>query len=160
MAPLHRLWQALEEMPAAAAIMAEWRVRLGADFESAHSLLRPSDQEAGCYPDFAGHGLPYHVVKHGPDDFSAVPPDGGETICLKRADVLIHRLDLRKLAKEIAIALGFSPVFSALQDLPGTWRVGTAAAAGGSDVAVHLVLPAEPDDLRRSIQEITMSVAV
>lgn len=154
MAPLQRLWPALEDIPGGEAVLAEWHFRLASDFESTQSLLRLTDQEAGCYPPIAGQILPYRLVKHGVDDFAGVPPDGGETIYLTRQDVLIYRIDHRRLAKEIAATLGFSPFFAKLPGSPVTWRIGSVAKAGGTHLPVHLVLPAEPSELHRAIEAI------
>jgi hypothetical protein len=160
MPPLQKLWQSLEEIPGTEAVLAEWRSRLGGDFQSVQSLLRKSDRLAGCYPAGADQTLPYRVVKHGNDDFVGVPTDGGETLCLKREDVVIHLLDRRRLAKEIATAFGFTPEFADFQESPVTWRIGTALAAGGTPVAVHLVLPIESEDLHQAIQAIASQVGV
>lgn len=154
MGPSHRLWPALEDIPGGEAVLAEWRFRLASDFDSAQSLLRQTDREAGCYPALAGQCLPYRIVKHGPDDFAGVPPDGGETIYLRRQDVLVYRIDHRKLAKEISAALGFSPLFDDLSGSPMTCRIGSATRGDGTHLPVHLVLPAEPSELHRAIEVI------
>jgi hypothetical protein len=154
MGPLHRLWPALEDIPGGEAVIAEWRFRLGPDFDSAQSLLRMTDQEVGSYPAIAGQCLPYRVVKHGADDFAGVPPDGGETISLRLQDVLVNRLDHRKLSKEISTAFGFSSEFDKLPGVPVTWMIGSGARGDGNELPVHLVIPAEPGELHRAIEAI------
>ena len=155
MAKLNMLWLALEAIPGAEAVIAEWHMRLADDFESVGSLLRPTDRIAGGYPaPPANEGLPYRVVQHGPDDFVAVPPEGNEIVELVRMDVLIHQIDHRMLAKEIAVAFGFAPAFDPVPNLPCAWRVGEIKAATGAQVAVHLVLPLESADLQRAIEAI------
>lgn len=154
MATSHMLWLTLEALPGAEAVLAEWQSRLAEDFDSVRSLLRQTDRPAGGYPVSIATGMPYRVVQHGPNDFAAVPPDGGETIDLKLQDVLVHRLDHRKLAKEIATAFDFAPTFEVVAGIPSTWRIGAARRSSGSDTVVHLVVPFEPDDLHRAIQAI------
>jgi len=157
MAPLHRLWPALEDVPGGEAVLAEWRFRLGADFDSVQSLLRQTDREAGCYPALS-QSLPYRVVKHGPDDFAGVPADGGETIYMRRVDVLIHRIDHRRLAKEIAAAFGLLLEFADFPGAPATWRIGSIEKQGGIHLPVHLVLPIEPSELRAAIEAIVAQI--
>lgn len=154
MVKLNMLWPALEAIPGAEAVIAEWQLRLADDLESVRSLLRPADKTAGGYPALANEGLPYRIVQHGPDDFVAVPPEGGDVVELTRMDVLIYRLDHRKLAKEIALAFGFTPAFSEVPSLPNVWHIGKIKAATGAQVAMHLVLPLESADLQRAIEAI------
>jgi hypothetical protein len=153
MKPSHRLWQALDVIPCGQAVIAEWRHRLGSDLESVQSLLRPIDLEAGVYPDLNGGGMPYRIVKHGADDFAAVPELGGETLALKKADVVVQQLDVRSLAKSIASALQLEACFEQLTHC-SVWRVGSIKTASGRHAAVHLSLPCESSDVLHALESL------
>jgi hypothetical protein len=50
MKALLKLWPALEDVAGLAAVLAEWRSRLGSDFELVVPLLQPTDDFAESYP--------------------------------------------------------------------------------------------------------------
>lgn len=62
------------------------------------------------------------MVEHGPDDFVAVCNQSGDTIPLRKRDVVIFSLDFRRLAKELAATFEFAPMFEAIDGIPRCWR--------------------------------------
>lgn len=156
MQPLEKLWRALENIPGAMAVQAEWQRQLGSDFDRVATFLRPTDELAACFPvlhDSAA--LPYTVVQHGPDDFVGVPADGGATITLSKSDLLIYRLDHRRLHRSIATALDFEFGGAAVDGAPFTSRIATYRPFAGFCFPVYLALPLESADLLRAVQVIS-----
>jgi hypothetical protein len=101
---LKRLWQAIEVLPGLAAVDAEWKDLLGADYGLAQPFLRPSRELATSYPRLDG-GLPYDLVVHGDDDFVGVCRDSGQSVTLLKEQLIVYELDRRLLTQRIATAL-------------------------------------------------------
>lgn len=155
MKPLQRFWQAIESIPGAAAVRAEWQRQLGSDFNLVATLLRPTDELAASFP--VPHdltALPYTVVQHGPDDFVGVAADGGATITLSKSDLLIYRLDHRRLHVSIATTLGFELSEARVDGAPFTSRIATYRPFAGFFFPVYLALPLESADLLQAAQVI------
>ncbi|WDI40484.1 hypothetical protein [Bremerella sp. P1] len=150
----HRLWRALDQVPLGQAVLTEWESLLGSDFDSTRSLLGSADKIAGYYPAPNSRDLPWRVVEHCQDDFVAVCDQSGDTIPLRRRDVVVFSLDFRRLAKELAAAFEFAPAFDPIHGVPRCWRVGTMAKSGAPALPVHLVVPAGSGDLRRAVESI------
>lgn len=150
--PAHRFWSAIESITGRAAVAEEWRRLMGDEFERCADLLPTSNDVSAGFP-AVGRGLPYAVVRHGPDDFVAVPPDGGPTFSLTRADVLVRRLDVRKLSKLVAGAWGFDPAFEELPGYADAWRIGHHRPIHGDAIPAWLCVPLETADLRRFLSE-------
>ncbi|GIW90018.1 MAG: hypothetical protein KatS3mg109_0450 [Pirellulaceae bacterium] len=156
MKPLQKLWQAIEAIPGAAAVQAEWQRRLGSDFKLVGSLLQPTDDFAACFPNLHDPAaLPYTVVQHGPDDFVGVATDGGPNITLSKADLLIYRLDHRRLHVSVANALGFELSKASMGGTPFTSRIATYRPFAGFYIPVYLALPLESADLVHAVQGIS-----
>ncbi|GIW56163.1 MAG: hypothetical protein KatS3mg082_2567 [Nitrospiraceae bacterium] len=156
MKPLQRFWQAIESIPGAAAVRAEWQRQLGSDFNLVATLLRPTDELAACFPALDDPAaLPYTVVPHGPDDFVGVAANGGATITLSKADLLIYRLDHRRLHVSIATTLGVELSEARVDGAPFTSRIATYRPFAGFCIPVYLVLPLESADLLHGVQGIS-----
>jgi len=140
-------------LPAGRAVLAEWGARLGTDFDGVQHVLRSTGREAGVYPNLNGGGFPLQIVKHGVDDYAAVPEDGGDVLELRRSDVIVHELDLRRLGRGLVTALGGVFEFEPLPARP-LWRLGTLRSAGTQSTAIWLVLPYEPQDLERALEHL------
>lgn len=143
--PLTRFWLALEQVPGAAAVGAEWRRRLGADFERTRALFPPDPELAASYPRLSAPGVPYRVVAHGPNDFVGVGDDG-DTVPLSRADLVVYRLALAELVRRVAGAFGFDPDVRGVEGLGGTSHVGSFRPLAGFAFPVYLTVQLEPAD--------------
>jgi len=105
---LDRLWSLIADHPDLLATRAEWKESLDADYPLA-SIHLVATQEisktwvcgrpgtSGCYR---------RVIEHSRDHLVAVCPEGRcDRVPLDRADVVLHRLDLRSLCRELCLAL-------------------------------------------------------
>ena len=105
---LDRLWSLIADHPDLLATRAEWKESLDADYPLA-SIHLVATQEisktwvcgrpgtSGCYR---------RVIEHSHDHLVAVCPEGRcDRVPLDRADVVLHRLDLRSLCRELCLAL-------------------------------------------------------
>jgi len=97
MKPIPRFWRALEETAGEAA-WAEWKLRLGDDLPMALPMLCAADRFVESLPDVRDPYRWSRVVQNGSEDFVGIPEDGGPSIALRREDVLVYRIDHRKLA--------------------------------------------------------------
>jgi hypothetical protein len=156
MLPLQRLWQAIEATPGAMAVLTEWRDRLGADFPLLQPMLLPTDRFAGSIPVANDPYVSYRVVWHAPDDIVGIHDGGGPQITLSKRDVLIYRLDIHRLAREIAIALGIEHATANIDDVPNLHRIGSFRSVTGCSFPAYLVLPMEAAELRRAVEWIVV----
>ncbi len=156
MKPLQKLWRAIESIPGAMAVQAEWQRQLGSDFNLVATLLRPTDELAACFPALDDPAaLPYTVVPHGPDDFVGVAADGGATLTLSKSDLLIYRLDHRRLHAGVATVLGFEHGESRLDGASFTSRIASYRPFAGFCFPVYLALPLESAELLQAAQAIS-----
>lgn len=159
MVPLHRLWQALEEIPGAQAAGVEWRDRLGADVTSLEPLLRPTDQFAATLPVAGDPYALYRVVWHAPDNIVGVHDRGDPTITLAKRDVLIYRLDYQRVIRNLATALGLELAHAVVDGPPHTHQIGSFRPFAGFAFPAFLTLPWESNDLHRAVESISSQQA-
>ncbi|HOX06403.1 MAG TPA: hypothetical protein PK280_08385 [Planctomycetota bacterium] len=143
---LLRLWPTLEALPGLSAVAAEWRERLGPEYDAARGLLQPTSDLASGYPCVGpeGCGGVCRVVEHGPGDIVAVCEDCGTTRKLARADRVVWRLDVDALLKSLAEAMGLAANPARMPDYQ-TYRVGAFVSAAGRNVPVYLTVQLEPE---------------
>lgn len=104
--PMTRFWLALERPQPPAAVTAEWAYLLRDDVGPAAHFLVAEPGLATAFPAPNG-GHPLRVIEHSPDDIVAVcehtthPP-----VPLRRADLVVYRVDIRRLLAAVAGALG------------------------------------------------------
>ncbi|MEQ8789506.1 MAG: hypothetical protein RIC55_24645 [Pirellulaceae bacterium] len=149
-----RLWQALEEVPGHSAVVADWRHRLGSEFDVASAFLRPADKYAHSYPDVNDPFSSYNVVRHGDEDIVGVHVNGGKSIALEPQDLLIYRVDQRKLAQSLSVAYGLSFEFSVVHGSPSTHRIGTYRPCAGYTFPVYFTIPLESSTLTQTVYAI------
>lgn len=159
MAPLHRLWPALEEIPGARATWAEWRDRLGADITSLEPLLRPTDQFAATLPVVGDPYASHRVVWHAPDDIVGVHDQGGPTITLSKRDVLIYRLDHQRVIRNLAAAFGLELSNAVVDGPPHTYQIGSFRPFAGFAFPAFLTFPWESIDLQHAVESISSQQA-
>ncbi len=149
---LHNLWRALEAFPGATAAGAEWRMHLGADFESLRPLLLPTDRYAAMIPVSGDSHATYRVVRHTADDIVGVHDCDGTTVPLLLLDVLIYRADVGRITRMLAHALGFENTDNRVDGVPQTYCVGSFRPLAGFAFPVFLTLPLEAADLQQTVE--------
>jgi len=160
MRELTRLWRTLEAAPVLAGVELQWQEWLGPDLEAARPFLRPESELAAVYPCPSGGGehCPRRVVVHGPEDLVAVcanAPAECDAVRLKRADLVVHRLDIGAFAKDVARLLelddaGGEPI----DDLHGVHALGTVVVAAAQRVPVFLVLQSRSEEGQYSVERL------
>src|SRR4051812_24968761 len=129
--PVHFL-RSLEAIPGQAAVLAQWRRALAEDWAWARPLLRATDELAEAYPRFAqppaADGV-YELVwaEEAHDRCVLACPDGGGTVEVRREHLVVHELDLRKLAKRLAAAFGLASDSGVVDGVPHAVWIGRAA---------------------------------
>jgi len=111
------LWRALEAMETPAAVLAEWRLLAGADYEAARVFLRPTQRVAAEYPCVAPDrcGCRHEVVEIDETRYLARCQCGmGDCPAprLSAQDLIVYELDWERFGGAIALALGFEQVES------------------------------------------------
>lgn len=156
--PLTRLWLALERLPGPAAVAAEWRHRLGPDYDLAAPLLQPDAALAMTFPRFDRPGESYAVVEHGPDDFVGVAEDGDGRVALTRSDLVVYRLSGHRLARALAGAFDLAPDDGPVDDHPGVFRVGLYRPLAGYEFPVYLTVQLEEPAYRAAVESLAARV--
>lgn len=155
MLPLQKLWQAIESVPGSAAVLPEWRDRLGDDLARVQSLLVPTDEFAATLRLPAAPYAEYRVVQHGPGDIVGVCDGDGSTVTLAKTDVLIYRLNQRRVLEEAASALGFDGTLEGVDGTPFTFRIGSWTPLAGFSFPAYATLPIEPTDFQRALDRVS-----
>jgi len=114
-------------------------------------LLLPADRFVESLPDFRDPCRWYRVVEHGPEDFVGLPQDGGPPLVLRREDVLVYRIDHRKLAQRLAEAFALEFRFAPLAPPKCAWRIGADKTADGTPIDFALLVPSDEGDLERAV---------
>jgi len=149
---LKRLWPALERVPDLAGVLGEWRSLLGDEHQLVGRFLLPTKRIARSVRCTAPGRTCVHEIRRWKDEYLSVCPDGCETATLPRDEVVVHRLDVAMLAREIAEALGLELLpAEPVPGLAGVWRIGHYFPLSGYRFPVCLVLTGEPDLLRSAI---------
>lgn len=150
--PLKQFWSALERVPDLAGVPGEWRSRLGGEHQLAGRFLLPTRRIARSVRCFAPGRTCIHEIRKWKREYLSVCPDGCETETLPRDEVVVHRLDVAVLAREIGEALGLALLpAEPMPDLAGVWRIGDYFPLSGYRFPVCLAFAGEPDHLRSAM---------
>ena len=150
--PLKQLWSALERVPDLAGVPGEWRSLLGGEHQLAGRFLLPTRRIARSVRCFAPGRTCIHEIRKWKREYLSVCPDGCETETLPRDEVVVHRLDVAVLAREIGEALGLALLpAEPMPDLAGVWRIGDYFPLSGYRFPVCLAFASEPDHLRSAM---------
>jgi len=149
---LKQLWPALERVPDLAGVLGEWRSLLGDEHQLVGCFLLPTKRIARSVRCTAPGRTCVHEIRRWEGEYLSVCPNGCETATLPRDEVVVHRLDVAMLAREIAEALGLELLpAEPMPDLAGVWRIGDYFPLSGYRFPVCLALTGEPDLLRSTI---------
>jgi hypothetical protein len=109
------LWKSLERLPSPAAVLAEWQLLTGEEFDLARLFLRATDRQSDTYPCTLRPGCGNrHEVVDAEDGmtFRAVSRDEAVTcrsIAVEPHELLFHELDTAKLCAAVRREFGFEP---------------------------------------------------
>ena len=150
MPPIESFWRSLQSIPGAATSRFEWQALLGEEWSALAPVLRATGAlvaRVRC-PSPGGDGCPRRVVPHGGGRIRAVcgDPEGQcDTIDITLDDIVVHELDLEKLADALCRLLGLEPELQPLSFAGPAWQVGWYEPVAGQRFAMVLVLPVESD---------------
>ena len=138
---LKRFWQAVELLPTLAAVEAEWLALLRGEYGLIKPFLRPRKDRASSFPRLDG-GLPYQVVEHSADNLVGVCEESGETITLRKSQLVVYELDQQRLTQQVAGALGLEVAGRMATHEKRLFYLGSIRPIGFS-LAAFLILPSE-----------------
>ena len=148
-------WYALETIPGAAAVNAEWKARLGNDYELAKVFLRPSGKLASSHPCMVDHGCgcEHDVIIHDYEDIVAVCrcERGCETFRLCRSDIVVYELDRHTLETALVRAFGLFEKSEAETELVGTTHIGVYSPYAGYRFPVYLTIQIDDADFNDAL---------
>ncbi|QLA20922.1 hypothetical protein GD604_14945 [Desulfolutivibrio sulfoxidireducens] len=145
-------WRALEEVSGLALAAMDWRRSYGLNLAALGRYLRPTDDLAESLDCPATPGGLHTVVHHEPGDIVGVC-DHCPTEKLSKADIVIQRLHVQSLCKDIATALGLSPGFES-QAL-GHYFIGELVPNPGTRYGVYLCCRGDPEQLESAALHLT-----
>jgi len=147
--PTKRLWSAIERLPDLAAVPGEWRSLLGSEYELAGRFLLPTQRIARSGKCTVPGRNCVHEFRPWKGEYLSVCPDGCDTVTLSRDEVVVYRLDVAALGREIAEALGLEVLpAESVPNVAGVLRIGEYVPQTGYRFPVCLVFTGEPDQLR------------
>ncbi len=150
------LWRSLETLTKPAAVLAEWRLLTGDEFDRVLPFLRRTDRQSDTFP--CTH-RPACGVRHDVEEmedgvsFRAVSRDdvvNCRPFLLQPRDLLIHELDTLKLCGAIRTAFGFQS--AAVGALNGAVKSHAVGVRGAARSRVLLTIGANEDRLLREIE--------
>lgn len=124
-------------------------------------FFRPTGRIANAFPCPypSGEGCPRRVVDHGANEFVAVcgeSPARCDRVSITRADLLVQRLDLPRLCKEIATCLCLESSPHLKTSATDTWLLGTSRSSAATWQPVHLALPDSDEAFSHAVAELAM----
>ena len=150
--PLRNLWHAIESVPDLAAVPAEWRSLLGSEYEPVRWLLLPTQRLAGSVKSPVPGRSCVHEIRRFKGEYLSVCPDGCDTVTVPRDEIVVHKLDMPALCRQIAEALGLEAAApEALPHLPKAVNIGAYVPYSGQRFAACLAAVGEPQDMRRAV---------
>lgn len=152
-APLSRFWSSLERVPDLALVIGAWHRLLGDEYSAVARFLRPTQRIARSMQCAKPGRHCIHEIRPWKRQYLSVCPDGCDTATLTKDQVIVHRLDVVGLAREIAGALSIDAVpAEPLVQPAGVWRIGDHVPLAGYRFPVYLIFSGEPDALRSAAE--------
>lgn len=151
MPPTRGFWRALRSIPGAATSRFEWRALLGEEWSTVAPLLRPAGAvvaRVSC-PSPGGDGCPRRLVNHGDGRFVAVcaDPEGQcESVELTLDDVIVHELDVGRLASSLCRLLNCALDLRPLTFAERTWCIGSYEPLAGERFSLCLAFLTTGDE--------------
>jgi hypothetical protein len=146
MLPSRRFWRLLQTIPGVATARLEWERLLGEEWPAVRPLLRSTGatvDRVGC-PSPGGDGCPRHVVHHADGRIVAVCGDlegQCDRLDLGLEDIVVHELDVDKLAAALCAQLGLESDPRPLALAGPVWQLGWYEPVAGERFAICLILP-------------------
>ena len=152
-----RFWEVLERFPDHERLLIEWAKLLGQEIDRLRPYLQPTLDLASLYPcPGGGEGCPREVICHAPNRFVAVCRDELQ-LCdrleLQQTDLVLYRLDLRKILQEIAKALSLRSSVPTSDPGQRIFSLGTAQVPGHHYLPVTLFLPDSQTEFLAHVNE-------
>lgn len=145
--PLGRFWPSLERAPDLALVLDAWQRLLG-NHSAAGRFVLPTQRLARSIQCAVPGRHCVHEVRPWKRQYLSVCPDGCPSATLTRDQIVIHRLDVARLARELAGALCLEAIAAeALTRPAGIWRIGDYVPLAGYRFPVYLTFTGEPDAL-------------
>lgn len=129
MRPTKSFWLTLRSIPGSATSGFEWQALLGEEWITIAPLLRPTGTVAARVPcpSPGGDGCPRRVVNHGDGRIVTVcgDPEGQcESVEIILEDIVVHELDVGRLASTLCSLLTCEPDLRGLPFVGSTWFIG------------------------------------
>jgi len=150
--PLRNLWHAIESLPDLAAVPSEWQSLLGAEHDLVRRFLLPTQRLARSVKSTIPGRACVHEIRRHKGEYLAVCPDGCDTVTLAKTEIVIHKLDVPALCREIAEALVIEAATP--ETLPHAARamhIGEYVPYSGLRFPACLAVTGEPEDMRRVV---------
>lgn len=142
---LDLFWRFMEERPAAAAVMAEWRLRCGAELPAIGPVLEPRAGLATAHPAPRPGSPPLRIVHHRDGRVVGVCDEGRTPRTeLSPADVVLYAVSPAELRRRLCAALAIKTAHEPAAGLPGSLRLGHLEPRPALHIPVVLV--AGPDE--------------
>ena len=151
-----QFWKWLEKRPGQTAVIAQWRSVAGEWLPAISSLLVPLDRRATIYPNLRPYGQPMKVVVHADGQVVAIDESDWEhRIVLEPHEIVLHRLDLRRLRTALSNALDGLRIAKTPVDQNATClRVGNWEPKKAASFPVYLLLCQNINMLRLQVAQL------
>lgn len=125
-----------------------WAASCGEDFVAIEPLLLPTDRLASSWPGRLPNRPNRRVVRLDELRYRAICDNGlSESLDLCRDQIVLHRVDERKLRSKLCSALGLTPSRDDLRPLPGLLRIGQWRYSQAAGCPVWIACAATPIEL-------------
>ena len=161
-----RLWSALENLFNLRAVPIEWKEQLEHEYARIQRrYLHVTNHIAQAYPcpNPVGENCPRGIVKHDTDNFAAFCrqiPKQCETIYLKKADVILHKFQMEKLACDLVKVLELRALENQTNPHPARpFRLGDLQTSSSELIPVYFQINSPLVDLNTKVQNLSMEVS-
>ena len=148
---MKKFWQALEDAPALMEVAGTWRERLGMEFESLQRFFVATN-EISSRIRFPSDRTNWRVIDEG-NRIVAFNEELFEHKFIERQQVLLHRIDVRTLSREICDAIGWQYSFEMIGSTYHICRIGKLPASM-SALPIYVCIRKYRSDVVSAIHEI------
>jgi hypothetical protein len=154
-----RIWESIDNMAGAAAVLAEWRMLTGDDYENFRAFLYPDEKPALDYPCI--HPQPcrcrHEIIHHADGKLSAAcccePPEC-KSLTLKKSDILLYSVSIFQVAEATRLAFGLERGYERFNPF---WRETETLRFGEIGIKKHsafLICGQQHDELLHEIDRL------